>query len=221
MNQTMRTFKQLTTLMGVGCLVYATVACGAEEDAVNSSEVLSSVEQGQVYYERYCALCHGDDGEGYKSPAANALSNQDFLVAATDDFLSEAVRRGRTGTKMSPFGAAMDGPIDDAELVDLVAYIRSWQEEESADIHQMQIEGDPSRAMPVYEAQCASCHGDAGEGTTIAVSLSNPVFLETVSDGFLYYALVEGRRDTVMSSYKDTLDDQTLRDLVALMRSWQ
>ena len=73
----------------------------------------------------------------------------------------------------------------------------------------------------LYGANCASCHGAQGEGTDIALSLNNPVFLETASDGFLYHALVQGRRDTAMASYQGRLDDQTLRDLVALIRSWQ
>ena len=41
---------------------------------------------GQVKYDLYCALCHGEQGEGYLAPQANALANPEFLAAATDEF---------------------------------------------------------------------------------------------------------------------------------------
>ena len=47
----------------------------------------AEVTRGREHYETLCALCHGLEGEGYLSPKANALSNQDFLASSTDEFL--------------------------------------------------------------------------------------------------------------------------------------
>ena len=57
---------------------------------------------GQEKYDVYCALCHGDAGEGYIAPQANALGNPEFLAAATDDYIEIATIYGRPETKMSP-----------------------------------------------------------------------------------------------------------------------
>ena len=43
--------------------------------------------KGAHLYDKHCALCHGENGEGYKADNANALGNQDFLVSVSDEFL--------------------------------------------------------------------------------------------------------------------------------------
>ena len=59
------------------------------------------IERGRQSYAEYCALCHGDNGEGYTADAANALSNQDFLAIASDAF----IRRGSSGCPVYFFGS--------------------------------------------------------------------------------------------------------------------
>ena len=53
------------SLVGVVVLVWW-LAAGAEDAAQQAA-----IERGQVAYELYCALCHGDAGEGYVSPKAS------------------------------------------------------------------------------------------------------------------------------------------------------
>jgi cytochrome c oxidase cbb3-type subunit 3 len=52
------------------------------------------------------------------------------------------------------------------------------------------------------------------------VSLNNPVFLATANDGYLRYAIVNGRRNTKMKGFGSTLSAAEIGDLVALIRSW-
>ena len=68
-------------------------------------------ETGEEFYALYCALCHGDAGEGYLADNANALSNQNFLRTATDPFLADAIVHGRPGTTMSAWGDVRGGPL--------------------------------------------------------------------------------------------------------------
>ena len=77
--------------------VSLSILTGCLED--NPPPTPSQIELGMVVYEKYCGFCHGAEGEGYISPAANALSNQDFLKAADDDFMRDAINRD-VGTKM-------------------------------------------------------------------------------------------------------------------------
>ena len=44
------------------------------------------VQHGREAYLRYCALCHANDGRGYRADHANAVANPDFLSVASDDF---------------------------------------------------------------------------------------------------------------------------------------
>ena len=82
---------------------------------------------GKVLYSASCTACHGVKGDG-KGPAAVALKPKptDFTAAAfwpgkTDDQLATAIRAGRPGTSMSPFTE-----LSDAEVADLVAYVRTF-----------------------------------------------------------------------------------------------
>ncbi|MEM9068702.1 MAG: c-type cytochrome [Myxococcota bacterium] len=170
-------------------------------------------------YRTYCGLCHGDEGEGYTADNANALANQDFLVSVTDDFLRENIAEGHPGTPMAAYAQRRGGPLSDTEIDQLVAYIRAWQTEPTAELPEPG-EGNAERGAPVYAERCASCHGDEGQGVS-AVSLNNPRFLASASDAQVRYAIAHGRRGTPMPAFEGDLQDQTIDDLVAVIRGWQ
>jgi rhodanese-related sulfurtransferase/mono/diheme cytochrome c family protein len=163
-------------------------------------------------------LCHGEQGEGYRADHANALSNQDFLSAATDDFLRAAVARGRPGTTMSAWGQELGAPLANGDIDSLVQRMRAWQKESSLDLSRETVRGDPDRGRPAYLATCAGCHGREGQGVT-AVSLNNPVFLETASDAYIRHAIARGRRGTKMRAFEPSLSPSTLDDLVSVVRA--
>ncbi len=50
--------------------------------AQNASQ--ASVADGGALYAELCALCHGDQGEGFVVERAPALGNQDFLAVASE-----------------------------------------------------------------------------------------------------------------------------------------
>ena len=171
-------------------------------------------------YDTYCGLCHGYDGEGYLAPQANALANPEFLAASTDEFLRHAIIYGRPTTKMSPWGEEVGGPLNSKDVERIITHMRTWETLPRADIHDVEISGDPENGAILYAQQCSVCHGESGEGAS-ALSLNNPTFLESVSDGFLLHALEEGREGTTMLSYRDTLTQEELYDLVSFIRSFE
>ena len=180
---------------------------------------VGDVVRGEPLYDQYCGFCHGYDGEGYLADSANALSNQAFLATATDDFIRTAIVEGRPGTPMSPWGLANAGPLDDQAVADVTAYVRQWQTEPTEDVHSVTVEGTPMRGRAAYGAFCKSCHGDEGQGASF-MSLNNPWFLETASDGFIRHAIENGRPGTAMPAYGQQVSPQTIDDLVVLIRSW-
>lgn len=201
-------------LILLGCAL-ALTACGEPE----ADSVASAVARGQADYQIYCAVCHGEQGEGYAADNANALAHPAFLAVATDEFLKSAIVRGRPGTPMSAWGVEWGGPLDDASADDLVAYLRAYAQGPPLDVHEDVVTGEADRALGTYEAKCASCHGPEGEGQT-AMSLNNPEFLDSVSDGYLRFAIQAGRVEVGMPAFAQTLTAQTIDDLVVLIRSW-
>ena len=200
------------------CVAIAlTLAC--DSGVEQSDEQAQAIARGQVSYELYCALCHGALGQGYVSPKANALTNEDFLISSTDEFLFVGIEQGRPETKMSSYGEDYLGPMSDSEIDELIAYLRSYQTEESLDLDQSwEAVGDSENGASLYAAQCAGCHGVELEGNS-ALSLNNPVFLRTASDAFLKYALEKGRRGTAMPAFENQLSSQDIEDLIVFMRS--
>ncbi len=198
------------------------VQAGAVHSAAQDSafDEAVSLARGAQVYGRYCAMCHGDHGEGYLADNANALANQDFLASVSDKFLRESIVRGRPETAMAAHASVYGGPLDDAQIDSLVLLIRSWQREPMAQLGTDPVLGDPLSGRETYDQYCAACHGAHGEGVN-AISLNNPEFLAIASDAQIREAIAHGRRGTPMAAYGAQLGNDAIDDLVVLIRSWQ
>jgi cytochrome c oxidase cbb3-type subunit 3/ubiquinol-cytochrome c reductase cytochrome c subunit len=192
-------------------------ACSSEAPPAESQPV---AEDGAALYAQYCALCHGDRGQGYAADNANALAHPQFLATATDELLRRAIVRGRPGTPMSAWGKEAGGPLNAAEVEAVLKHLRSWQTTPAEDVGAIQVSGVASRGEVFYEARCQGCHGERGKGGEF-MSLTNPEFLASASDGFLKRAIEQGREGTPMPAFGAQLTPQTIDDLVVLLRSWQ
>ncbi len=198
----------------------ATVGCPPSrpaDDAPPDPQPLSS--DGKALYNKYCRLCHGENGEGYAADNANQLANQGFLRTASDPFLFTAIQRGRPGTAMAAYSKDVGGPLTTPEIRSIMSYLRSLQTEDDLRVDSKIVEGDAELAKPVYAEHCARCHGDAGQGKT-ALSLSNPMFLASASDGYIRHAIDEGRSGTPMPAFGDKLSASEIDNLTRLIRGW-
>lgn len=175
---------------------------------------------GATLYRTYCGLCHGDQGEGYSADDANALNNQDFLVSVNDEFLRINIADGHPGTAMAAYASEAGGPLGAADIDLLVSFIRAWQTEPNVELSADTVAGDVANGRTVFARECASCHGTNGRGDS-ALSLNNGVFLRSASDAQIEYAIRIGRRGTPMPAFAGELQDGTIRDLTALIRSWE
>lgn len=76
MQNTTSTLRHLPILLFAIGLVLFLVNCGdtsqKSDSAASQTASLSPVEEGKQWYESYCAICHGDTGDG-KGPMADSL----------------------------------------------------------------------------------------------------------------------------------------------------
>ena len=81
-----------------------------------------SLTNGAMLFGANCAGCHGAAGRGGVAPE---LANPTFQEAATDGFLATTIRHGRHGTAMPSFQPPGAAGLSDADIADLVVFIRS------------------------------------------------------------------------------------------------
>jgi len=200
----------------------AVVLCGL----VYAAGMNDETEPGRVLYERHCAACHGAEGQGRVQGNATSLNNPDFLALASDAFLHTTIARGRRGTAMRGWSQAASGPLSDAEIRALIAFLRDWRQEVSAPHVPPGERGDPGRGRQLYETACANCHGWEGRGDLgMGPAVTNPDFLAAADDAFLWATIAYGRRGTPMFPSLRGLDGvrqlhaQEIYDLVAYLRS--
>jgi mono/diheme cytochrome c family protein len=87
--------------------------------------------RGASLYTAYCASCHGTGGDG-QGPAAAGLnpkparhSDGDAMNRLSDDEVFTVIKEGGRAVGKSPLMAPWGGNFSDAEIRDLVAYVRS------------------------------------------------------------------------------------------------
>jgi len=171
-------------------------------------------------YTKYCALCHGADRKGYAADFAPSLRSRSLMATTrSSNYLKHAITYGRNGTAMAGYARSQGGPMDDADIDLLIKWLQDESGvEKPVDISTATIKGDAALGQILYDANCVKCHGVKGEGVS-APALANPAFLATASDGFLRYAIAEGRDSTPMKSYKADFKPTELDALTAFLRS--
>ncbi len=158
-------------------LVLAVVAAAAPAEAV-----AQDVEAGREIYDRWCAECHGADGEG-DGPAARRMlpRPRDFTEARyqirttssgslpTDGDLMRALDHGLPGTTMPGWPN-----LSQSEREDVVAYLKSLSPffEQLGPPDSLSFESPPGGGEEAVEAgrevyrtlECFRCHGQEGRG---------------------------------------------------------
>lgn len=82
---------------------------------------------GETWYMNICSTCHGSDGNGYESEGAGtAIGLAGFLDQASDGFIRETIKKGRSNTRMLGFqGPAGLANLSNQEIDDIIVYLRT------------------------------------------------------------------------------------------------
>jgi cytochrome c oxidase cbb3-type subunit 3 len=208
-------FRRLLSVAALGLL-----GVGCHRSSNPPASEGPELTKGRELYGRMCAVCHGEQGEGYKADRAPRLAHADFLSTATDAFLREAIANGRAGTTMSAWSQRAGGPLTPAEVEAVIKLLRTWEHGAHPKLDESPIKGDIARGAEHYAKLCAACHGARGVGGQ-NIQLGDPALLATASNGFLRYAINRGRSGTPMPAFEKTLGHEGIEDVMALLREWQ
>lgn len=181
------------------------------------------VEAGKKAF-MVCGGCHGVVGAGVQGLAPR-LDSQNWLATVSNDYLTETIRRGRTGSNMVPWDAGLgEGTIDN-----IVAYIRSWQTVEGIKLDESPLQGDAAEGARLFRDICASCHGVRGAGYAAGVDgigIGRRAFLSVATDGMIREMLRSGKDSTPMESFTrgsavvvDDLSDREVDSIILHLRS--
>ncbi len=86
---------------------------------------------GAALYASYCASCHGPRGDGDGPLAANLEpkparhSDAAYMGQLSDEYLFRVVKEGGAAVGKSPLMAPWGGALSDAQIRDVVAYVRT------------------------------------------------------------------------------------------------
>ncbi len=81
---------------------------------------------GEQWYNNICSTCHGVDGDGYDAGGTGtAIGLPGVLDKASDGFIRETIKYGRSNTRMLAFqGSTGLANLTDEEIDDIIVYLR-------------------------------------------------------------------------------------------------
>lgn len=180
--------------------------------------------QGEKIINQSCIYCHQADAIG-KPGVAPSLTNKEFLSIASDKFLANTIREGRSGTGMPPFAHLGKDKINS-----VIAYLRSKatlpsraQEIEK----QAKSKGNAHQGKLLFTHICSGCHGETGDGYSAGgtgTAIGKAGFLNQASDGFIRTTIKEGRSNTRMRSFQGpaglaNLSNEEIDNIIAYLRT--
>lgn len=176
-----------------------------------------ALAMGESLFGDNCATCHGSGGRGAKGYPV--LADDVWLWDGTRDGIEYTIRHGIRHTEdddtrmsmMPSFGR--DGLLEDNQITDLVQYVLNFTGESH----------DPeavSRAAPVFQAQCAMCHGEKGEGMRElgAPNLTDADWLYGGEERDIYNTIYNAR-NSHMPAWQDRLDDASIKALAVYVHT--
>ncbi|MEW5989226.1 MAG: c-type cytochrome, partial [Chloroflexota bacterium] len=189
----------------------------ARIEADGAADHAAAVTAGHDLYGENCAACHGDNGQGAAGPALNA---KELLTMTSDDALFSLTRTGVPGTIMPAWGQTFGGPFTDAQIAQLVAFMRSW-EPAAPEAPPSATAADPARGAAIFAQTCSICHGENGQGGSVAPALNDPERLSKLNDAWYRSTIANGRPAKGMPTWGTVLSPGQISDVVALIAAWR
>ena len=194
------------------------VGASLEEIQTDRSLQQFAMAAGESAFGDNCATCHGAGGRGAKGYPT--LADDVWLWSGTLDGIEYTLRHGirheeDPETRFSAMPAfGRDGLLTREQIDEVVNHVLtlSGRPAEDADA--------AARGADIFAAQCASCHGDSGQGDR---SMGAPDLTDEVwqfgSEYRDIYNTVYSARNAHMPAWGERLDDATIKALAVYVHS--
>lgn len=210
----------IAKIVTISILLLATKVSAQDYDNLPPPRKLTA-EQAKVAaenYQKYCALCHGEDRQGHVNDHAPSLRSKSLFESGVPHAILRPMSYGRVGTPMGGYLDEVGGPMTLDETWNLTYWLFEMAGVDRVKLSTNPVLGDINRGKQVYQQECASCHGKDGEGVT-GPALGNASALAHNTDEFIRYAIRHGRQGTPMKPYIDVLSAQDIDNITAFLRS--
>lgn len=102
----------------------------ADDCAVPEGDLRGDAAAGEKLYALYCVTCHGKEGKGDgpaapKDPKPADHSNPEYMGSLSDAHIYCVINKGGIAVGKSPLMTAWGMVLNDQQLRDLVAYVRT------------------------------------------------------------------------------------------------
>jgi cytochrome c oxidase cbb3-type subunit 3 len=171
---------------------------------------------GRIAFANNCAGCHGAGGQG--AHGFPSLVDDDWIWGGTHEAILGTIRHGiRAGESDEERASVMprfgDGVLTPAQIGDAAEFVLAWTGR-STDA------AAAERGGTVYAENCASCHGDNGEGNRDvgAPALNDRIWLH-VTDRASLIRYIAAPRMGVMPSWGGRLDPATVNMLTVYVHA--
>ncbi|MDE3090197.1 MAG: c-type cytochrome [Chloroflexota bacterium] len=187
---------------------------------------------GAQLFAQNCAVCHGDRAQG----RVGATLAKDFPGIRVDSLLKEIISNGVQGSVMPAWSKAKGGPMSDADVDDLVAFIRSLGHQAptvppgptatNPPLPPTAVKfppGDLTRGALVFSQNCVVCHGEKGEGR-IGATLQKDwpgINVESFLDATIARGVAGSKMPAWAKSNGGPLSDQEIADVAAYVRTFK
>ncbi len=238
----------IESLIGLGATMVIAAALGwyilnepARIAQAQAQTLQVQLDDAMTLYAQNCAVCHGLNGEGIgATPALSATA----LKTMPFEELQKTIARGRYQTAMPAWSIEDGGPLSDYQIDELVLLIQFGDWKETGDrvvnlglapLIPFTTEADPAlleqigrlpdgavlqTGVQLFAANCVSCHGADGLGTSIAPAL-NDADTRAKTPEELTRILNYGVSGTLMAGWDKTLTPEEISALTALINRWE
>ncbi|MCK5263559.1 MAG: c-type cytochrome [Gammaproteobacteria bacterium] len=196
----------------------------------NSVADISKSFSGHQVFNKYCFICHGEQGKG-DGPLASKLdlppsdlTNDNLLSKRTDKELIRIVEGSLPHGKMTDNGSTMPRwgiAISHTQVRSLVAYIRYLHRGKH------KLTGDPDSGKDNYDRYCIQCHGDYGEGDGVLTRVysmepadhTDAEHMDKVSNKKLRAIITKGGAGaSLMPGWSGILSKKEINDVLSYIR---
>lgn len=183
----------------------------------NDPQLLAVAEtDGRITFANDCQPCHGAGGGG--NPGYPALAAGDWIWGGTLEAIQQTVTHGiRSGdpdarqSQMLRFG--VDGILKPEQIQQVADYVMT--------LYGTPVQGaDVAPGKTLFAANCAICHGDAGQGNRAmgAPRLASRIHLHG-DDRAAVVAQITNPKMGVMPNWNTRLDEATIKSVTLYVHS--